>query len=436
MNQPVLTSETLYRKRDTRTDVFRALALLTIFINHIPGTVYEYITHKHFGFSDSAEAFVLISGIAVGLAYGSKFNAGNRFLLILKMWRRVLTLYSAHMLTTFATLAIFCGAALFMHHPEFLSRINIDAVIREPAKTLLGIVILGHQLGYNNVLPLYMVLMLAAPLMLYLANRNFKLLLVLSGMVYLFAGLFQIAPPNYPTEGVWFLNPLSWQFLFVIGMTATIYIKRGGRMPNHPLLVAGAVGYLVLSLVWVRWNLWWIDPSLGLPHTLTGFNKTFISLPRLLHILALVYVIVVIPGLSGLARTGTYHPLAILGKYSLPVFITGTILAMMAQVLKQINPGGIPYDTLLIATGIIVQFALAYYLEWLGMIGWKGRTAMPHPAEKADGQDTGVPVAALSRANSVIEPAGVVDGKSVTVGLRTVPARSRRSRVSASRQVS
>lgn len=39
-------------QRDTRIDVFRALALLTIFVNHVPGTAYEYFTHKNFGFSN------------------------------------------------------------------------------------------------------------------------------------------------------------------------------------------------------------------------------------------------------------------------------------------------------------------------------------------------------------------------------------------------
>ncbi len=39
--------------RDTRIDVLRALALLTIFINHVPGTIYEHFTTKNFGFSDA-----------------------------------------------------------------------------------------------------------------------------------------------------------------------------------------------------------------------------------------------------------------------------------------------------------------------------------------------------------------------------------------------
>ena len=355
-------------KRDTRIDVLRALALLTIFINHVPGNIYEIFTLKNFGFSDSAEAFVLMSGIAIGLAYGKKFVPGNRLLLTLKMWKRSFTLYSAHILTTLVTISIFCGAALFMHHPKLLGEINLAPLMKEPAKALFGIVTLGHQLGYNNILSLYLVLMLAAPLMLFLARKSLTLLLVASGAIYLFSALYGIAPINYPNAGVWFLNPLSWQFLFVIGLVATLHIKNGGQLPTHPLLVLAAIGYLLLSLVWVRASMWWIDPSMGLPHRLTGFDKTFESLPRLLHVLALAYVIAIFPRISNFFRCLPSNPLAILGKYSLAVFVTGTILAMAAQVLKQVNAGGLLFDSLLIATGIVVQFTVAYYYEWLAMI--------------------------------------------------------------------
>jgi hypothetical protein len=47
-----------------------------------------------------------------------------------------------------------------------------------------------------------------------------------------------------------------------------------------------------------------------------------------------------------------------------------------------VNPGGLPYDTLLIATGIVMQFALAYYLEWLPTIGW-GKQGAVKPAVPA-----------------------------------------------------
>ena len=44
----------LSSERDTRIDVLRALALLMIFVDHVPGTVFELFTYKNFGFSDAA----------------------------------------------------------------------------------------------------------------------------------------------------------------------------------------------------------------------------------------------------------------------------------------------------------------------------------------------------------------------------------------------
>lgn len=363
------------KQRDTRIDVFRALALLTIFINHVPGTIFTHFTHSNFGFSDSAEAFVLISGIAVGLAYGFKFQPGNRLLITLKAWRRAGVLYMAHIGTTMATLAIFCGAAIFLKRPEFLSQINIGPMMEKPAETLFGLATLGHQLGYNNILSMYGVLMLMLPLFLLLASISLRLTLAVSATIWLAAGVYQIAPPNFPNDGVWFLNPLSWQFLFVIGMVAMMHIRRGGSIPANTWLIGVSAGYVALSLAWVKLPLWGVDTSMGLPAVLTGFDKTYLSLPRLAHVLALSYLITAIPALSNLARTSPDHPLAILGKHSLPVFIAGTILSMTAQVMRVVNPDGLPYDTMLIASGVVAQFAFAYYLEWLPRIGWGAKPA-------------------------------------------------------------
>ena len=42
----------------------------------------------------------------------------------------------------------------------------------------------------------------------------------------------------------------------------------------------------MVSLAWVTIPLWGIDTSLGLPAVLTGVDKTYLSAPRLLHVLA------------------------------------------------------------------------------------------------------------------------------------------------------
>jgi hypothetical protein len=373
-------------ERDTRLDVFRALALLTIFINHVPGTIFEHLTHKNLGFSDSAEAFVLISGIAFGLAYGTKFTPGNRLRLTLKAWRRAGVLYVTHIVTTVATLGIFSAAALHFARPDLLKLINIELIIQDTPEALFGIATLGHQVGYNNILSMYAVVLVLTPLFLALGAISLRLMISASAALWLAAGIFQIAPHNYPGEGVWFLNPLSWQLLFVIGMAGVMHVKRGGEIRLNRVMVAGAIFYLIGALLWVRIPLWGVETASGLPTVITGFDKTYLSLSRLVHVLALAYLIVAVPALSRLARTRADNPLAVLGKHSLPVFVAGTLLAMVAQTMKVVSPGGFGYDAILMGTGIALQFGFAYYLEWLARIGVSGaqrpvpsRTAGPAP---------------------------------------------------------
>jgi len=351
--------------RDTRIDVLRALALLTIFVDHVPGTIFENVTYKNFGFSDAAEAFVLISGISVALAYGTKFKPGGRLLPTLKMWRRAGVLYVTHIVITMVVIALFCAAAVFAHRPEMLTMINIEPLMKNTPQVLLGIVTLGHQLGYNNILPVYAALLLAAPAFILLISYRPVLALTLSGLLWLVAGIWQVAPPNYPEPGLWFLNPLSWQFLFNIGVAGMLHVKRGGSIPVNRWLVGAAGIYVVGAAIWVHSPLWGQITWFNLPIVIGGFDKTFLSLPRLMHILCVSYLIVALPAVSNIFRARPDNPLAILGRRSLPVFIAGTLLAMAAQALKLINPGGIAYDTLLIAAGIAMQFALALYLEWL-----------------------------------------------------------------------
>jgi len=67
------------------------------------------------------------------------------------------------------------------------------------------------------------------------------------------------------------------------------------------------------------------------------------------------------------------------------VFIAGTLLAMVGQVMKTVSPGGMVYDVVLISTGVALQFALAYYLEWLPRIGWADKKPKPAAASRAIG---------------------------------------------------
>ena len=60
--------------RDARVDALRGLALLMIFIDHVPGNLLSLVTLRNFGFSDAAELFVLLSGFSSMVAYGGSFD--------------------------------------------------------------------------------------------------------------------------------------------------------------------------------------------------------------------------------------------------------------------------------------------------------------------------------------------------------------------------
>ncbi len=351
--------------RDTRIDVLRALALIAIFINHVPGNLLEHLTHKNFGFSDSAEAFVLISGISAGLAFGATFVPGKRLAVSVRILRRAFSLYVAHVMTSLVTFAIFAGGALWFSRPDLLSEINLRAVVDRTEEGLLGMVLLGHQFGYNNILSMYAVILLMLPGMLWLHARSPMLMLILSGLLWLAAGVFNIAPSNLLDDGYWFLNPFSWQFLFAIGLAASSRAQRGAWPAANRAVIALCCAYLALSLVWVALSLWWIDTSFGLPVVVTGFDKTFLSAPRLLHVLAIAYLLAMVPALSRRLALPVAHPLTSVGRHGLAIFIFGTILAMTGQVLVFISGRSQLVATVFVMLGIGFLFAYARYLDWL-----------------------------------------------------------------------
>jgi len=49
--------------RDLRLDACRGIALWFIFLDHVPNNVGSWLTLRHYGFSDTTELFMFVSGI-------------------------------------------------------------------------------------------------------------------------------------------------------------------------------------------------------------------------------------------------------------------------------------------------------------------------------------------------------------------------------------
>ncbi|WP_162918632.1 OpgC family protein [Taklimakanibacter deserti] len=355
-------------RRDHRVDFLRGLALAMIFINHVPGNLYASFTTSNFGFSDAAEIFVLLAGFASANAYFTRFSRGETWDASLGALKRALVLYMSHILMTVMALALFCTAAIFFARPgyvhDMIYNMGLTPLFKDTASGLVGMVLLGHQLGYFNILPMYMFFLGVLPVMMWLARVSLKLLFAVSLALWLAAGWYGLNIPNYPIPGGWFFNPFAWQLLFVMGFIAGQW-WRDGRLPAFdPRLFWLSVAYLVFSCAWIKlgYSAWKPAQTL-IPQHLWNFDKTYLALPRILHILALSYVVMISPFGEWLRRIPASNPLTVMGRHSLPVFCTGSLFATAGAILRYEWGGGVFRDTVIILTGFTIPMLVAYSLD-------------------------------------------------------------------------
>lgn len=357
-------------KRDHRIDILRAIALLSIFINHIPGNVLEPYTHKNFGLSDSAEAFVLLAGVASAFAYFPRFDAGAIALPLAKIGKRVVTLYVAHLASLMVGLGIFCYAAQQWGMPILEQHLNIDTIYADPTKAFIGIPLLTQQIGYHNILPLYVCLLIFLPVLMTIA-RFFGLVAMLGASVGIYAAahVFLLNMPSYPSEGGWFFNPFTWQLIFALGFFVGVRVLRGETpVPYRRWAWWLALAYLVAAGIFHHFNFYGSFPTITwLPKNLLINEKPWVALPRLTHILCLAYVIGHSPMImSGLGRLSPNSVLSRIGRNSLPVFWLGTALSVLGQAVFYAAQPGPMAQIAFLAAGIFAQAALAYFLDYLG----------------------------------------------------------------------
>ncbi|WBV42129.1 OpgC family protein [Pseudoroseomonas cervicalis] len=345
--------------RDTALDVWRGFALVTIFINHVSGNVLENWTHKNFGFSDAADLFVFFAGYAAASAYFSRYLEGDRFGITMKVLSRAVKLYTTHLALVVLGAAVFATKALKNGDLGLMSVIALEPLMLDPAGAMVDAATLRYQPGFLNILPLYFVLIGLLPLLMALAARSMQAALGLSFAIWLAAGL---TGANFPSllPGGWFFNPLSWQFLFVLGFALGARRARTGQAVSyHRGLWWAAAGYLFIGMLSMQGTGLPSPGWLPLPDFLTVPEKQFVSLPRLLHLLALAYVVVFSP-LQDWARSAPRnHPLAMMGRHSLPIFCTGLLVSLTGVAFRQTGYDGVLFDITYVTAGIVTQMLVA-----------------------------------------------------------------------------
>ena len=187
------------RARIDAIDFWRGFALLTIFADHMPYSVLAHVTHRNFGLSDAAEAFVFLSGMSAALAYGPRFLEGRILAGLRAVGRRLLTLYGVQILLSLLALGIVMLVALMVDDDVMEDEDRL--VLSNPGRGVLAILGLAHQIDYSNILPLYIVLLFATPGLIMLARLDGRLMLTASATVYLLSRACSLNIPTWPAEG-------------------------------------------------------------------------------------------------------------------------------------------------------------------------------------------------------------------------------------------
>ncbi|KQI67488.1 OpgC protein [Loktanella sp. 3ANDIMAR09] len=359
--------------RDPRIDAFRGLALVMILIDHMPGNPWEAVTVRNIGFSDAAEAFFVMSGVAAGIAYSpavDRWLHGEARLWdgMAPMWRRAWTLYCVQIVLTLAAIGMFSWAAGVFFRGEFREMHNLAAIYENTGAALIGLPIMTYQIGYVNILPTYIVLMIAAPFILMAGLRKPWWTLTAAVLLWGFAGANGWNLPNYPGNGVWFLGPLTWQLIFIIGLLIGIRHRQGKRLvPVSRGLFAVTLAFVLFAFAWrhipdlgafMNHKMAQLR-DLGAPANFTSHNKPMLAAPRLLHILALAYVLSCLPVVTRLCAHPVADPLRLLGRHGLLVFGLGTVLSLAGQILLRVEADVVWLPWLLPVVGVLISYAAA-----------------------------------------------------------------------------
>ena len=359
-------------------DFWRGFALVSIFINHIPGIYYSHFTHGNVSISDSADLFVFLAGWSLRYLVGSSTRQTATWFVVLRLIARAAQIYAAQILITMLAIAILALAATTLDNPLLLEWNNAAAVFYDPIPTHVGLVLVTHQLGYFDILPLYVVVMAMAPVFAVIDRYTPNLLLPLSLALYCVVLVFRINPPTWPVAGEWFFNPLAWQVTFVLGFTLARDGGIGGfarryltwiRIIAAPIVVTGAV---------MVWTGWFPDPT-TVPQPILFFiaEKTYDTPMRLIQFLA---VVAIFSGAYPYVRRWV-APLtdffSMLGRNSLPVFCVGSLLSLTAQIVRYLYEGYVSIDTVVVILGITIMAATAWLAEWRDRVRSKPSVVSP-----------------------------------------------------------
>jgi hypothetical protein len=381
MHAPVVTTG-----RDLRLDLFRGIALWLIFLDHIPSNVVSWITIRNYGFSDATEIFIFISGYTAAFVYGRAMRERGFVVSGARILRRAWQIYVAHIFLFAIYMAEISYVATSFDNPLYAEEMNILDFLKQPDMTIVQALLLKFKPVNMDILPLYIILLLLFPPILWLLLRAPMLALGASLALYVLAWQFGWNLPAYP-EGSWYFNPFAWQLLFVFGAWCAL----GGANRLAPLLrwpPTLVIAVLYLGFAFIIALSWYLPEQISIvPHWLEDLiypiDKTNLDVLRFAHFLALAVLTVrFVPSTWPMLNSWILYPAILCGQHSLEIFCLGVFLAFAGHFALVEISGAFWMQVMISLLGVAAMIATAALITWYKNL--EGRSPGPRKPPDAD----------------------------------------------------
>ncbi len=293
-------------------DTLRGLMLVLLAFDHYGGAI-RNLTYEPLGFVSAAEGFIFLAGLMLGLLYVKKMAVTPQ-LVTEKLLGRTFKIY----LTYVALSLIFLVTVMVSPWYANVWQDLLPLGFRPDLTTVVRTLFVVHQTDYLGILPLYVLLFLAAPLLLRLfARGHARAVLIVSTLLY----LVQPLGPDALLDTLFvdtLYNAFTWNVLFVFGIFFGYRYREGTlRLSYRPRYLVSAL--TVAATLFVLRELMRFGALGDYGYWLKlAFTREYLSPLRLFNVALLAYL------LFGLAQIRPQwlqnRWLSFLGQHSLYVF--------------------------------------------------------------------------------------------------------------------
>jgi hypothetical protein len=318
-------------------DALRGLFLVWMALTHLP-TRFSELLNQPFGFVSSAEGFVFLSALLVARLYIRQAMVDGQGLRV-KLWRRALKIYGYHLILLALAFTLAARLAIVTHRTALLNL--LDFYLAHPVVAILGSLLLIYCPPLLDILPLYVIFLVATPLLLSAALR-YGWSRVIGGSLIIWtlsqfgmrgaidSFVVHITHLPIPLQESGAFNLFSWQWVWVAGLWIGAKSAEGplplSRIPGWVTAVCAGVCAFFIG---VRHD--WLGSHLSTQVLGIYLDKWNIGPLRMVNLVALAVVFYWLR--KPVLRLVAVEPFLTLGKASLEVFFAHIIFVFIGLAL-------------------------------------------------------------------------------------------------------